>query len=575
MPLPPYTWQNNDFVSASRLMNELRQTGGQFYQPNGVRFHAQRPVYKNYSNGGFTPPSTSNAWNGLNATVTGDYPVLADTATAVSGPVDPIGWGGMTGNNLATAGGAAASNGGLALAWCQVPYNAVANTYAQAGFYDIDITSNILGSGGSVQPVGTTTYAPIAWALDLVDWGAHQVAGGFFRPTGATMATSTSVDGSGGVCSRTSAFWASTYPANGTALSGSSLPSIQSSLANGNSVTPAMLNASIGSAMNLLNMPPAFRANCSVSQAASTSTHIPYASPTIDTYGGWSTSTNVYTCPLPGLYLVYAVGGYATAPGAWTQQIINVNGTTVHEGPVYGTVSGQPVASNTARILSLHAGDTISQSINCATATATSALSPTLVILWLGANTAPLNTLLPIPDTTYKFAAGTPASQVTAMLNNHVLYDIQQLIYRPYAMGWQGTSQSVSGFTTQAFDHYTCPVHGDSGNVWGFWASGVWTAPLSGWYLVCYENYANSLSATTPTASAGLQLVVPGQSTVDWQQLNLCPNGDFGGGSTMLGLYYMSAGDWVIPKHFSNATTTYTNGTGTFSPHMEIVWISE
>jgi hypothetical protein len=578
MPLPPYVWQNNDFVSASRLTAELRQTLGQFYQPNGVRFHALRPVYKNYAKNGFTPVASAG-WNGLYSTTTGNYTVQVDTASTSSGPVDPLCYGGMAGGSLATAGGAtgSAGAGGLALAWSSVPYNAVASTYAQAGLYDTDNSSNIIGSGGTVQPIGTTTYPPTSWALDLVDWGQHSPSGGFFKTATATLAASSSPDGSGGPTARTSAFWASMYPANGTVLAGSSLPTIQSSLVNGNSVTPAMLNASIGQAMSLLNMPPAFRANCSVSLASGTSTLVNYASPTYDTYSAWNTSTSTYTCPLPGLYLVYSVGGYATAPGGWTQQALKINGSFAHTGPAYGTVAGQPVASATARIFSLQAGDTIQQYINCATATATSALSPTLVILWLGATGQPLNNGLPAPDTTFNYAAGLPGSQVAGMLTNNVLYDIQRLIYRPYAMGWQSTAQTVtaSTFNVQNLDTYTCPVHGDNTDIYGSFYNSQWTASLSGWYLVCYENYAASIAGAAPVAIAGIAPWPPGQNTIDYQQVNMVPNGSFGGGATMLGLFYLRAGDSIIPQHWSTATATYTNGSGTYSPHMEAVWISE
>src|SRR5580658_2327522 len=123
MPVPPYTWQTDDFLTASRLNGELYRTGGQQFSPNGTGFHAAKPIYRSF---GYTAGYPSGGtWGSLGGNVTADaldWPVLADTGSLFGHRMDPLQAGSVV-LNVPNSGGAAGIAGGLGLVTMNTPFS--------------------------------------------------------------------------------------------------------------------------------------------------------------------------------------------------------------------------------------------------------------------------------------------------------------------------------------------------------------------------------------------------------------------------------------------------------------------
>src|SRR6266567_2209712 len=82
MPLAPYQWQLNDFLTATLLNGELYGLG---FAVNGTGFHAIPPLYASaifsgislgLSSGSWTPIGQFNSGHALNAVIKADTPAM-------------------------------------------------------------------------------------------------------------------------------------------------------------------------------------------------------------------------------------------------------------------------------------------------------------------------------------------------------------------------------------------------------------------------------------------------------------------------------------------------------------------
>lgn len=150
---------------------------------------------------------------------------------------------------------------------------------------------------------------------------------------------------------------------------------------------------------------------------------------------------------------------------------------------------------------------------------------------------------------------------------------------------------STGGFYTVTLDTVGGIIHGDQGDNYAGWQSGSsnrYTVQIPGWYLVCGEMFATFNSAAGASVVAALATTSSGgfapASTPDQFQNNLATtvNTTVGGGATIFGLYYFNAGESISPQILGQSYsgtwgTLYApnNNSGTFTCHMELVWLSE
>jgi hypothetical protein len=580
MPIPPYTWLANDFPSASLLTQELRQLYGNPFALQGVGYHARRPVYKSFSLASLPHVATAGTFQPMYQGTHGDWGNVADSAAFNGGYADEGQKGAVYGGGLINGGGAAGVPGGLILFMNWMPWTSVASSTGVSGQGHINGATVEDHSTGTIQSTGTTAAAMTTWGMDIMDWGATYAVSGLYTAAATTLTPGsvTAGDGSGQVA-REQAFWASVYPANGTTVS--AIPTISTSIGTGSTLTPAILNASIQNAMQLLNMPPLLRvvASASTSVPTATATTIAYPAPAYDTYSGFA--SNTYTVPLKGLYLVFACSGFdsPTNSNQSSMQSIKVNSTTLN-GVRSNTLATAPDRSATVRILSLNAGDTLQHQVTqtCTGTLSTSTTNPSMfLVLWLGAVGSSAASWTAPPDTTYPFMAGLPASLVGPMFTSHVMADIDQLIYRPYAFAQQTTAQTglaQNAMTAVNMQTYTGVVHGDSGSLYGSWNNGTWTAGANGYYLIVGEVVcATPTTLTVPQTIVGLS-PSPGGAGVDAYQHQICYLNGSGGGGAAAGVYYLRSGDTIemMVDPISQSATTSSLVAGS---HLEIVWLGE
>lgn len=591
MPVTPYTWQTDDFLTASRLNGELYRTLGAYFQANGTGFHAARPVYKSFygTNNGFS--TVSGTWIKMSGTA-GKWLVEADTGGFIGCRMDPAEMGVISLSGLQNGGGGTANGltnpaAGLGIVIVNQAYTAdtVGGNIIGAGFGSN--SGSTPTSLGTSQP--TNTALPQGpWALDLIDMATSGGIAPFAisSSSAAQKNLTDQSDGSAHAC-RLTAFWASMYPADGTTVA--SLPTPTTGWTGSTPLTAAGFNGlgGIAATMNLLNMPPALRAfglGSATSVPNATTTTCVYGSKTYDTYGAYNTSTHTYTVPLNGIYLVYN-----SFPGAWNAGTgysgVSINGTTYY-GPAVNSNATNYTAGAKVQVFSLNAGDTILP-ITFQTSGGTSAGwtggNGVFIVLYLGLQGAP-GTLPSVPDITHSFMAGTPGSSMPSLLNSYLANDLLYLTQRPYFLGYQNTAQTgIAMATTTALTIDTVGgiVHSDAGDTYSGWNSGsdLYAAPRAGWYLAVQETQMAQPSLTaTPASIAGFQVSPGGATNADWyQQNNTYPSGG-GGGAAAVGVYYLRAGDTIKPVLYtqnSSSTTTGTFVAAGHHSHFELVWLGE
>jgi hypothetical protein len=588
MPVTPYTWQTADYLTASRLNSELYRTMGQYFQPNGIGFHAVRPVYKSFYQqaASFAPP-VSFATVG-NASQIDQWGVTADTSGWLGYRGDEFNRGDWGLSFLANGSGGTAGNasnlpGGLALITANVPVSSGSGTM-RMGLG----TSSGLISTGTMQGVNSANVtAP--WGLDILDTNN---AGAVLTPwaviSSATVNYVCNEDDGSNQAPRLQSFWASVEPANGTTVG--SLPTPASTWTN---TTPALsaayMNgaAGLGQVMNLFNMPPLLRATglgSATSCPTATTTTCKYGTVTYDTYNAYNTSTHTYTAPLAGLYLVYNCFPFDNInSAAICQSGVTVNGTQYWGPslPVSGTVAA---AASKVEILSLNAGDTIMPVVDQTTGSTragSTVFSGLFIVLYLGTQGTP-SPLPNVPDFTYSWAAGTPAAAMPGLMNAHFANDLNFLMQRPYLLGYQTVAQSGVAMTTNtplALQSVTGIIHGDNGDNYSGWnaTNGNYAATRAGWYLAVQETFmAQPTLTSTPMNVAGFSVTPAGAYPVDFYEAKNATTGH--GGAAAVGIYYLRAGDTLTPilrTEDTSSTTTSTYVAAGYNSHCELVWLGQ
>jgi len=586
VPVAPYTWLLDDYLTASRLNDELYAISGQAFAPNGIGFHAAKPVYKAAVEGLSTITFTASTWTPLGQYGTSfDYKfaVQGDSGGLIGARTDGFNNGCVTFNRLISGGGD--------------PGGAVGGLGLVSTFTTVDTGTGRmvagLGANGGAAPttlgtaqVTNASHDTAGYAVDIMDLNTITTA----NNTGWVFSTQTGPDlvvqqhDGSGATSRVQAHWASVYPSNGATVG--SLPSPQTTWTSSSPFTAALMNGSAGikQLMTMLNMPPVLRvaSTASTSTANGTTTTINFPAATYDTYSGWNSSTDVYTVPLSGLYLVYGSTPWASQ-SAYARTGVEINGTD-YFGPIGTAGTSQVIATAKVQVFSLSAGDTIKLvGLQRSGGTLNATAGSILVALYLGQAEAP-STLPALPDVTYRWAAGTPAASMPGLLNAHLANDLLYLAQKPYVLTYQSSAQSGianATWTQLVTGQVSGIVHGDAGDPWNGWTSGTsnaWTAPRSGWYLVCQEFFMDTPTINGGTTIAGLACSQAGLVSPDQYQQMTSSTAFSGGGAAALGYYYLRAGDTIAPQIYSGgttSTTTATIATAGSDSHFEAVWISE
>lgn len=382
----------------------------------------------------------------------------------------------------------------------------------------------------------------------------------------------------------------------------------------GTQLTSTLMSNAVEMPLQFLGNPPCFRAATMVggNVTTATTTVVPFttgASTTI--YNGftyWNTSTFTYTIQVAGIYLFHGVVSYASGTlNAFAAAGASINGTA-YWGPSYyqGGVPGNTCCTKT-QIFSLQAGDTVQlitrQNTGSTIGLATGVASRFL-LTWLGGNGKTLggtigqpNTTLTVPDTSFRFQAGTPGNVLQPQVQQHLGNDINWFFNVPYFMGYQSATSSLgtTGNWSGAIplQSRTGQVHADNGDPWSGWnaTSNWWVPPVTGWYLIVSEQtVATTNMATTSSLVAGISVTSSGGKTPasagatqaeDWYQHIWVSTASPGTGqpplgATAIGLYYLQAGTtdnvWITAMaqaQTAAASTSITNGV----THMEAVWM--
>jgi hypothetical protein len=581
MPLGPYNWQFDDFLTASRLNGELRRTNGQPFLGNGVGWHAQRPLYKSHLTPGTPLPFTANTWEQqYNTQIIGGqgaWTPVVDTAAFLGGRGDLAAAGAYQPSGLTAGGGAATATGGLGLFWSYQPLTTNATGTGAAGIGTVGTGSPFMV--GTQHPNNGNNFGVTPWAAAIGDHGQQNLTGYYYGATAPAAYSGTLNDGSGAP-PRQMGFWASVYRANGATVG--AIPTITTGYTPTSALTQTGMNANIQQTMNLLNMPPllSVKAAGGTSCPINTNTPIIYPAATYDTYAGFNQSTGVYTVPLSGLYLVMAFAGFDSPGAGRIRTGVFINGSSnVYNGPISQTLAGAACNTSKVQIFSLNAGDTIQHFVfqaNTSPLTTSTFNEPNMHIVYLGAQGAP-NPLPSVPDFTYLFAAGTPGSQMPGILNSHLANDLQFLLQRPYCMAYQSTAQAAFGnASTTALQLQTNQgmVHGDTANNYGGWnGSTTYTAPRNGWYLCVQEFFMAAMNANDYVT--GAFLVTPaGALGPDYYEQKIAWTGT-GGGASAMGLYYLRSGDSISPAaYWRGHTGTVATDISVGKSHFEAVWMS-
>ena len=363
----------------------------------------------------------------------------------------------------------------------------------------------------------------------------------------------------------------------------------------GDASTDVDFNAAVTDVVNFLMNPPVFRLTASSAQSIPNATLTAWAATsgttTVDNYTGGSAAT--YVIQRDGLYLFHATAAFAANSTGVRLAGATINGTT-YWGPAYKAASTGTTNCTKTQIFSLRAGDTVAlalyQSSGGALALATSDQTR-FFLTWLCAPGAPSQVWTP-PDTTFRFASGTPGSALPDLFQAHLGNDLSFLVNRPFLLAYQTVTQSsltVGAWSTVVLDTAAGIVHGDTGDPYSGWTSGasnLYTAPCDGWWLTCGEFLASSSSTSGARVTAGLQPSTSGGQVPsvaqDWFQVNTATStAAAGAGASLLSLNYMLAGETLTPviraDTYSAAYSTLAGSSlgGTQAPHWEACWISE
>lgn len=319
--------------------------------------------------------------------------------------------------------------------------------------------------------------------------------------------------------------------------------------------------------------------------------------------------SHTYSISVTSLYvLFYAYAGTVTttstdvahvnvpsggAYGATGQVVLSYqSSTTSIEGPAYAASGAGPMSVTAVRVLDLAAGSQVQATayqnsgspLNLGGATWNSRLG----ILYLCPySDGGVNSFTP-PSAGFHWTAGIPASQLAALLGEHLGNDLNFLVNRPYFTGYQATAQTgltVGSWTPVTIDTVGGLVNSVPGDNYGGWSaySNSYAAMAPGWYLVIFEVYAALPSLTTGYLSAGIKIPTSGgiapSTSPDWYQTVYFPleSGPVPGAAA-IGCYYLNAGETVQPvalaQNWSAGTWSTASAVGTRS-QFTCLWLSE
>jgi hypothetical protein len=347
--------------------------------------------------------------------------------------------------------------------------------------------------------------------------------------------------------------------------------------------------------VNFLSNAPVFRIAGTAAQSITTATltNVTFTGATAapDSYSGYSSGT--YTVQRAGLYLFHGLVAFANASGGTRQAGVTVNGTTYWGPGNLPTTAGTCNVTKT-QVFSLQVGDTVQLACrqDKGSSVTLSTTDPTrMFLVWLNESGTP-STLWTPPDATYRWVSGTPVGEVPALFQQHLANDLGFLCQGPYLMAYQTAAQSgltASAFATIKMDTVGGIIHSDTGDNYSGWTSGAsnkYTAQQPGWYLAVAEYFltssaasgATAVAAVLPSTSGG---VSPLHTPDSYQRLTATTTASVGAGGTVVGLYYLLAGETLTPQaeglSYSGTfgTLAGTENSGQVNSHLEMIWVSE
>jgi hypothetical protein len=602
VPLPPSHYVSGP-VSPQQVNTDLY--GIPATGPSGVLFHANRPLLSETVTVGGTAYSSLSAQPVDGAGIQA-FSVIDTTSLFCVGADSPGSNSQFRfGNYVPSSAGSAGVAGGYWLTWGFPCTGPVTSAPGGVGAGMAEGTANTFANIGTFQ-YGTTLHPNTPYYLDIVAPGSGSVTTwkpAFWWLTASTPTITGSTADTSGQVSRMGWLWQSVSQ-GGSALS--SVPSVAQSWG---TVSSAMLNG-MGSALALLNNPPVLRTSVTSGQSFASSSAVTVgftSAPPVDNYAGWSTVNSWYTAPLPGLYLFCPTIAWGTASSSgqrWSGLRVSAGGTVVlWQGGAYAPppvgpgVSGVGLTSTAiARVLSLHAGDTVgaygwqSSGANLALYTGYQTRLAGAYMTPLAASGTVLSYTPPVSN--FRFQAGAlSGTALTAALNARIGNDVSFLLNRPYFTGYQSTSQN--GFANNATSQVTIDTlgalpRGGNGDSYAGWstANSWYVSQEPGWYLVAAELYATPPSATTATLTASIFCsssggITPVHSPDEYQQVyDPIATGGAPPSAFAMGVYYLDAGEYVYPmleaQGWGGTWGTYVNTSATTTVHSQFScwWVS-
>jgi hypothetical protein len=600
MPVTPAPWTAFESVSANKLNTDLYTfIPGNAFTPNGILFHAQRPILSDFValwTGGSCPANTNTAFsaytafNNVNLVDWYNYwdsaayygPGADSAGNEAAGTFTPVTLGGQ-GNVETTQHG-----GGFYVALGQLVMGACPTAFGGLG---IGISNSSVGSGNPAPMLANQLYsnqrdgcayglaviAPAGGGVGVPNQEVYNLGVNCAITTGTSTVNPHAGGGDwSGENSKFQVWWASISNNEVTVAGG---PTPPAAFTGSTSVTSTLMNNGVTNTLNFLNQPPLFQATSINSNtiASGTATQVsltaPGASPflpQVDTFNGLSGST--YTVPVSGVYLVHGSVAYSSSGSAFNCVAgVQINSTN-YWGPAYqqvgaGTGVGATMPAYTA-LLDLNAGDTVKlmtyNNLSGGAGLNNGAKAPCKLLLqWMGALGVP-STLWNNPDTSYRWAAGTPANQMAATFNQYLTNDLGFLVNRPYLLSTQTTQQTglVTGAEVTVTTAVGGRVHASNGDNYSGWTSGssnLYTCQRAGWYLAVGSYIISNLGSGHNTNIIG-QAKIPGiagsgQNSVQyWGQHVPSESASLSPGADFVNVVYLGVGDTIQPQIMVQST---------------------
>jgi len=604
MPVPPSVWQGSAPASAQQFNQDLYSYDGSGYGSNGINWHANRPVL--YTAAWQTRGLSANTVglsNNIAGSGTNAFNILDTAALFGLGSAGPGQYAGYTFVASATSGaGTPGLNGGYYISCNFTAMHPAASGPACVGgelYLQIGTAAATFYELGNIQRA-YTSYPNTPMFMDIINtgagtagWSPGVLAADASAGTAFTYANTT---GSQGQTVRQFWIWESVTGGGSTVAA---LPAPGTAYTAASTITSSGLNSNNGiqGTFNFLNNPPLVKCQqfAGTSIPATTITTIPFSGGALyDNYSGFNAFNHEYTVPITGLYLCHGVVVFNDGTGAVASRScgFTINGTS-RIGPAYASVNtGANTGCTVTRIYDLQAGDTVklyAYQTDVNPITLSTSNTTRFFMCWL-AGTGNSNLTWTPPDTSFRWQAGTPGSQMPALFNTHMANDLNFLVYRPYFTGYQTTAQTGLGNNTgyHIMTGWTVGgiVHGTNGDPYNGWSSANnnWVAPVNGWYLAVGEFLVNDSATTTGYVTAGIYVPFSGGYTPphansyppdSYQQIFNNLSGSGGPfGATCAGLYYLLAGETIQAQvqaiNWGTWSTAVASGVNS---HFSVVWI--